>query len=127
MSLYRTQDDECYLTTQKHCPCIEFGATDGRRHGFHSSQLLSYRLETVGTREGDPPERLTLAFTTADVLITGWHLDRIADRIRDGDLLSVRPNAPNAREKNSLPNSYANVESPKSLVASVTVTPFTQK
>ncbi len=127
MSLNRTQDDECYLTTQKHCPCIEFVATDGQRHGFHSSQLLSYRLETGGTREGDPAEKLTLAFTTADVLITGWHLGRIADRIRDGDLLSVRPNAPNAREGSSFQNRYANVESPKSRVASVTVTPITQK
>ncbi len=60
-----------------------------------------------------PPEKLTTAFATADVTLTGWRLDRIADDLRDGDLLAVR----------ALPARYANPDKSKWAVASITVGP----
>jgi len=60
-----------------------------------------------------PPEKLTIAFATADVTLTGWRLDRLADDLRDGDLLAVR----------ALPARYANLDKTKCSVASITVEP----
>ena len=45
--------------------------------------------------------------------LTGWRLDRLADDLRDGDLLAVR----------SLPARYANLDKSKCSVASITVEP----
>ena len=113
MSLNQFKDNECLLTTQKHCPCVEFILGERDRHGFHTSQLLHYRLaENEGGKDA-PPEKLTIAFATADVTLTGWRLDRIADDIRDGDLLAVR----------ALPARYANLDKTKCSVASIAVEP----
>lgn len=108
------KDNECLLTTQKHCPCVEFVVSEHDRHGFHTSQLLHYRLAANDTAGKDaPPEKLTIAFATADVTLTGWRLDRIADDLRDGDLLAVRP----------LPARYANLDKTKCAIASIAVEP----
>ena len=89
MSLHDFEENECILTTQRHSPCIEFHTTGEERHGFQASQLLHYRLETEETT-GHPPHKLTLGFGTADVILTGWRLDRVTAHVRDGDLLAVR-------------------------------------
>ena len=57
------------------------------------------------------PQSLIIA--TADVTLTGWRLDRIADTLRDGDFLAVR----------SLPSRYANLDKTKCSVATITVEP----
>ncbi len=93
MSLHDFEENECILTTQRHCPCIEFHPTGEERYGFHASQLLHYRLETEETT-GHPPHKLTLGFGTADVILTGWRLDRVTAHVRDGgNLLAVEPNS----------------------------------
>ena len=118
MSLHQFKENECLLTTQKHCPCVEFILGERDRHGFHSSQLLHYRLEAnEGGNGGTPqgaPDKLTIAFATADVTLTGWRLDRLADDLRDGDLLAVR----------ILPKRYAEAVGHGAFVASITVTPI---
>ena len=88
MSLNQFKENECVLTTQKHCPCVEFLLADTEaarqhRHGFHTSQLLHYRLEPDDGGDGDrePAEKLTLAFATADVVIVGWRLERLAEHL----------------------------------------------
>jgi hypothetical protein len=55
-----------------------------------------------------------IAFATADVTLTGWRLDRMADDIRDGDFLAVR----------TLPTRYANLDKTKCCVATITVEPI---
>jgi len=120
MSLNQFKESECVLTTQKHCPCVEFLLADSeaarsRRHGFHASQLLDYCLQPNEAETKDaPPEKLTLSFATADVRLTGWRLDRIADHLREGDLLAVR----------ALPARYAHLDPGKCFVAQITVAPF---
>jgi len=113
MSLHQFKENECLLTTQKHCPCVEFILNERDRHGFHTSQLLHYRLAANEGGKDAPPEKLTIAFATADVTLTGWRLDRLADDLRDGDLLAVR----------ALPARYANLDKTKCSVASITVEP----
>ncbi len=110
----------------KHCPCVEFllangGATRSRRHGFHIGQLIHYTLEPADGGDGEgcpgPTEKLSLAFATADVVIVGWRLDRIAEHLREGELLAVR----------ALPNRYANLDRNKTYVASITVEPLSKE
>ena len=97
----------------KSTACIEIIHGENDCHGFHTSQLLRYRLaENEGGKDA-PPEKLTIAFATADMTLTGWRLERIADDLRDGDFLAVR----------SLPARYANLDKSKCAVASITVEP----
>jgi hypothetical protein len=83
--------------------------------GLTPLQLLHYRLEPNSSAETDaPPEKLALAFATADVVILGWKLSTLTNHLRDGDLLYVR----------SGPARYAGLERSKTFVASITVTPI---
>jgi hypothetical protein len=116
MSLHGFEENECILTTQRHCPCIEFHPTSEERYGFHASQLLHYRLETEET-VGHPPHKLTLGFGTADVILTGWRLDRVTAHVRDGDLLAVRTS----------PIRYADISRAKPHVATIMVTPIAKE
>jgi hypothetical protein len=113
MSLNSFREGECVLTTHKNCPCIEFVLAEHERHGFQVGQLLHYRLE-LNDAKGEPnapPHKLTLAFATADVAITGCRLERLANYLRDGELLGVR----------MLPDRYANLDTSKTFVAQITV------
>ena len=110
--------NDCYQLDCKHVLCIEFVFSESERQGFHTSQLLHYRLEPNSTDEKDaPPEKLALAFATADVVILGWKLSTLANHLRDGDLLSVR----------SGPGRYAHLDRSKAFVATITVTPITKE
>lgn len=89
--------DDGYQTTEKHCFCIEFRSGKQRR-GFHSSHLIEYTLEENPGPEAEadaktPPEKLVLAFSTADVTISGWRLSRLADALRDNKLAAVSADA----------------------------------
>jgi len=107
--------NECYKLAHKHCLCIEFVLAEDQRRGFHTGQLIDYRLEPNSSDEKDaPPDKLTLAFATADVVILGWKLSSLAEHLRDGDLLYVR----------SLPARYAGLDRSKTFVASISVTPI---
>jgi len=107
--------NECYELAHKHVLCIEFVLSDTQREGFHTGQLLHYRLEPNSSDETHaPPEKLALAFATADVVILGWKLSTLANHLRDGDLLAVR----------ALPSRYANLDRNKTYVASITVIPI---
>ena len=109
--------NECYKLAHKHCLCIEFVLAEDQRRGFHTGQLIDYRLEPNSTDETDaPPDKLTLAFGTADVVVLGWQLSTLADHLRDGELLAVR----------SLAGRYANLDRSKTYVTAITVTPITK-
>ena len=107
--------NDCYELAHKHCLCIEFVLAEDQRRGFHTGQLIDYRLEPNSSDDKNgPPDKLTLAFATADVIILGWKLSNLANHLRDGDLLWVR----------SAPARYANLDPYKTYVASITVTPI---
>lgn len=108
--------DDCYQIAHKHCFCIEFRIGKQRR-GFHSSHLIEYTLEENPEAKDDsntPPEKLVLAFSTADVTISGWRLGRLADALRDNELAAV----------SAAPKRYGELDPTKPYVASIVITPI---
>lgn len=102
MSLELFNEGDCIAHATKPCACIEFTMSDQHRHGFHASQLIHYALEPNAEAESEnsgrpqaPPQKLTLAFATADVILTGWRLSKICDDLRDGRSSPCAP-SPNA-------------------------------
>jgi hypothetical protein len=67
-----------------------------------------------GEDKNAPPQRLTLAFSTADVVILGWRLGRLADLLRENNLATVHV----------LPKRYADLDRGGPFVASIVITPI---
>ena len=109
--------ENCYTAANEYCACIEFHLDEHRRHGFHTSQLIDYTLTPNPDAENNksaPPEKLALAFSTADVVILGWRLSRLADLLRENDLATVHV----------LSKRYADLDRARPFVASITITPI---
>jgi len=109
--------DNCYTTSGKYCACIEFHLDDEHRHGFNTSQLIDYTLgpdPDSGEDKNTPPQKLALAFSTADVVILGWRLGILADKLRENDLATVHV----------LPKRYADLDHGRPFVASISITPI---
>jgi hypothetical protein len=112
--------DECYTTSGKYCACIEVHLTEHKRRGFHTSQLIEYTLEPNPDAEDDknaPPQKLVISFSTADVVILGWRLERLCEKIRENDLATV----------SILPKRYGELERYKAFVGSIKVTPIAKQ
>ena len=111
--------DNCYTISGKYCACVEFHLDEHRRRGFHTSQLTDYALEPnpdAGEDKNAPPQKLALAFSTADVVILGWRLGRLADKLRENDLATIH----------ILPKRYADLDSTGPFVASIIITPISK-
>jgi hypothetical protein len=114
-----TKDDSCYATSGKYCACIEFHLSEHSRRAFHSSQLIEYTLEPNPDAEDDknePPQKLALAFSTADVVVLGWRLGHLADKLQENNLAAVR----------ILPERYAEAVGHMPFVASIAITPISK-
>jgi hypothetical protein len=110
------QKDDSYTLSGKYCACIEFHLDEHRRRGFHTSQLIDYTLEPNPDAEDDknaPPDKLTIAFSNADVVILGWRLSRLSNALRENDLATVHVQ----------PKRYAELEGNKPFVAAIKITP----
>ena len=108
-------NDSCYAASGKYCACIEFHLSEHKRRGFHTSQLIEYSLEPnpdAAEDKNEPPQKLALAFSTADVVILGWRLGLLADKLQENDLAAVR----------ALAKRYADVDRHTPFVASITIT-----
>jgi hypothetical protein len=112
---------ECsYETMNKHCACIEFQLDKGNYHGFHTSQLIEYTIKPNPDASDDrnaPPQKFTLAFSTADVVILGWRLETLAKRLCENELAVVR----------ILPKRYADLDRFKTFVDSIKITTIEKK
>lgn len=75
--------------------------------------ILPPNVERCPQGPQGPPEKLSLAFATADVVILSWRLQRMDEHLRDGEQLAVR----------ALPARYVNLDRNKTYVASITVEP----
>jgi hypothetical protein len=112
--------DECYESANKYCACVEFRLDDDIRQGFSASQLIAYALESnpdASDNKDAPPQKLSLAFSTADVVILGRHLGRLAEGLRENELGVVR----------ALPGGSENIEQHRVFVASIKITPIEKK
>ena len=70
---------------------VDFHVTAHSRCGFPVGQLCHYTLEANEGGGDAPPERLTLAFPTADVVLLGARLAKLVEMIHDHSLGSVTP------------------------------------
>jgi len=112
--------DHCFTSSSKYCFCIAFHLDEHQCHGFPSSQLIHYTLGANPDGEDDksaPPQKLALAFSTADVVILGWRLGLIAEKLRENELATVQ----------ILPKRYAELERSMPFVASIKIRPIEQK
>ena len=108
--------DSCYHIANTYAACIEFHLDEHRRRGFNSSQLIAFSLDPNPDADSDknqPPQKLLLMFSTADVVILGWRLGLMTDYLRDNKLFAV----------GILPKRYAEMESKSPFVSSITMMP----
>ena len=83
---------ECFESGTSDRSFIEFQLTPGTRQGFAMAQLLHYTLEPeAGAVPDAPSERLTLAFSTVDVVILGARLVHLSNLLCEHKLAVVRP------------------------------------
>ena len=111
--------DDCYTTSGKYCACVEFHLDEEHRHGFHTSQLIDYTLEPnpdAGEDKTAPPQKLALVFSSADVVILGRRLGRLADLLRENDLATVHVQ----------PKRYADLDRARPFAASIIITPISK-
>jgi hypothetical protein len=78
--------------TRGNASFVEFQVTAHSRSGFPVAQLCHYTLESNAAEGGDaPPERLTFAFPTADVVVLGARLGKLVEAIHEQALAAVMP------------------------------------
>jgi hypothetical protein len=68
---------------------IELRPDPRTKTGFPVAQLCHYTLEANRDGDPEPPERLTLGFSTADVVIVGARLGKLVELINEHGLASV--------------------------------------
>jgi hypothetical protein len=68
---------------------------------------------SAGDDKNEPPQKLTLAFSTADVAVLGWRLSHLAEKLQGNDLAAVRV----------LPKRFAEVDRHMPFVTSTTIMP----
>jgi hypothetical protein len=108
------EEPRCIEETDHSVLLLDFLARDGRIHGFPYSQLVNYLLDPNPEvqRGGDtPPDRLTLLFSTHDVIITGWRLNALRPLLHSARIAAVCAADPR----------YANVARNKPFVAEIIV------
>ena len=98
---------------------IEFHLDEHHRRAFNASQLIEFSLDPnpdADANKNEPPQRITLVFSTADVVVLGWRLGLIADNLRDKKLSAI----------GILPKRYAELERNAIYVSSITITPVSK-
>ncbi len=109
----------CYESANTYAVCIEFHQDKLHRRGFHASQLIDYSLEPnpdAGDDKNAPAQKLSIAFSTADVVVLRWRLGLLADKLQENELAAVCV----------LPKRYAELERAVAFVASIKITPLKQ-
>jgi hypothetical protein len=72
------------------------------------------KFVTAKDDKNEPPQKLALAFSTADVVVLGWRLGHLADKLQENNLAAVR----------ILPERYAEAVGHGAFVAAITITPI---
>jgi hypothetical protein len=105
---------DCFLESDQPQAFIQFERSPQQKFGFAAHQLLHYNHEPNPKLEvATPPERLTLAFSTHDVVLFGRQLGTIVELLREQRLASV---------KKILDVRYANLNPNKTCVTEIKIT-----
>ena len=107
---------DCVAENNGHSIALDFVLRDGRVHGFPYAYLLNYLLEKNESGSGNgaddaPPERLSIWFSTHDVMVTGWRLDALRHLLRAGRIATVTARDPR----------YSNLDTKKPFVGEIVV------
>lgn len=108
------EKDCCYSSANTYAACIEFRPDEHHRRAFNASQLIEFSLEPnpdAGDDKDAPPQKISIVFSTADVVILGWRLGLIADYLRDNKLSAVA----------ILPKRYAELERAAAFVSAIKI------
>jgi hypothetical protein len=108
--------DKTYETLNTTAAFIEFHQDKDHRQAFNASHLIKFSLDPnpdAGTDKDEPPHKLSLVFSTADVVLLGWGLGFLADKLREGTLVAV----------GLIPKRYAELERTPAFVSAITITP----
>jgi len=81
----------CLNAPDRYCASADFNADDGRVHGFAAAQYLGYLLESNPLASEAAPERMTLRYATAEVVVLGRKLHRIASALSRSRLEMLKP------------------------------------
>src|SRR5437870_12896813 len=81
----------CLNAPDRYCASADITAEDGRVHGFAAAQYLGYLLESNPLADAAAPERMTIHYATADVVILGRKLNRIAGALSRSSLEMLKP------------------------------------
>src|SRR5262245_4732143 len=85
----------CLQTADPSSVIINIRADDGRTYLFATAHYLDGVHEANSAKDDDSaPERLTLRFTTGEVVVLGSRLTRIEDLLAEGKLRGLNPVAP---------------------------------
>ncbi len=104
----------CLQEKARDCQLVDFVSRDGRCHSFPLAQLVRCTWEpnpATPDQSDEPPERLTLAFVTQDVVLLGWNLEGVRDALDRNRPVTVR-----VRDQR-----YAQVEDRRLFVSSISV------
>lgn len=109
----RVLDKQTWFSSGRHAV-----RTEGRTPtacSYYDRRDTSEPMVLVSPRDtgAESPDILEIASTTADIVITGWRLSRIADGLRDGDLLSGRTKIDKSKNAPSFSARYRSVSSMK--------------
>ena len=107
--------EDCYKPANGYCACIAFHLDEHRRRAFNASQLIEFSLDPNPDADADknePPQKLSLQFSTADVVVLGWRLDFLADYLGENRLAAI----------GILPKRYAELERSKVFVSAIKIT-----
>jgi hypothetical protein len=108
--------DKTYETLNTTATFIEFHQDKDHRQAFNTSHLIGFSLDPnpdAGTDKDVPPHKLSLVFSTADVVILGWGLGFLADKLRESTLVAI----------GIIPKRYAELERTPAFVSAITITP----
>lgn len=81
----------CLESSQTYAASIRIQAGDRRSYCFSTSHYLDALIEANADHQSDtPPQRLTLRFTTGEVIVLGSSLERIEDRLAECHLRGLK-------------------------------------
>jgi hypothetical protein len=109
--------DECYQVANTYAAYITFHLDEHRRRAFNASQLISFSLDAnpaADTDKNKPPQIISLQFANADVIVLGWRLNFLTDRLAENKLTAI----------SILPTRYADLDRSKIFVSAITITPI---
>jgi hypothetical protein len=110
----RSETNPCLGTAGKHIIALRVTADDLRDYFFGYVHFLDGEHSTnpdIESNKHAPPERLTLRFTTGEVVVLGRSLGRIAKSFQEGDLVFIQ----------AADRRYAELQPTGALILSITV------